>query len=132
MTTIDIDAIRNDLDEVRANVGHAEAQYNPHALTALAVGDALLAKIAELERYETAVLHMLALAPDEYRQCIVAARASGSTEDYAKNNARAEMIRIFATGLAERAGLPVADWEQIKQSVPADGVYRAEKPEVGA
>ncbi|MFI6228594.1 hypothetical protein ACIBCR_14935 [Micromonospora echinospora] len=81
---------------------------------------------AEMELYRDAVLHMLALAPDEYRQSITAARASGSSEGYAKNNGRAEMIRVFATGLAERAGLPVADWEQIKRGIPADGVYRAE------
>lgn len=85
-----------------------------------------LGKDEPSDQYRDVVLHMLALAPDEYRQCIVAARASMSDGDYAKNNGRAEMIRVFATGLAERAGLPVADWEQIKQAVPADGVYRSE------
>lgn len=89
-----------------------------------AMADEITRLRAELELYRLAVLHMLAHAPDEYRQAITAARASGSSEDYAKNNGRAEMIRIFATGLAQRAGLPVAGWEQIKQGIPADGVYR--------
>lgn len=80
--------------------------------------------IDERDRYRDAVMHMLAMAPDEYRLCIIAARCSVSSENYAKNNGRAEMIRTFATGLAERAGLPVADWEQIKQGVPSDGVIR--------
>lgn len=89
---------------------------------------AVPALIAEVTRLRSAVYHMLALAPDEYGTYIAAARASMSEGDYALNNGRAEMIRVFATGLAERAGLPVADWEQIKQSVPADGVYRGGEP----
>ena len=100
------------------NEGGPDAEFIAHARTD--VTDLL----AEVERYETAVLHMLALAPDEYRQAITAARSAGSSDDYAKNNGRAEMIRIFATGLAERAGLPVPDWEQIKQNIPADGVHQ--------
>lgn len=79
---------------------------------------------AELENYRIAVLHMLALAPDEYRQCITAARASMTDHDYGKNNGRAEMIRVFTDGLASRAGLPAPDWELIKTQVPSDGVYR--------
>ncbi|MFG1846712.1 hypothetical protein [Micromonospora carbonacea] len=112
-----------DADEMRAELEQWRATYGENALRN---AQRILADRDRLALIETAVLHMLALAPDEYRQAIVAARAAGSDVDYAKNNGRAEMIRIFATGLAERAGMPAVDWEQIKQGVPADGVYRAE------
>ncbi|AYF29272.1 hypothetical protein CSH63_17730 [Micromonospora tulbaghiae] len=45
---LDLDAISSDLDEVRANVAHAEAQHNPHALTALHAADALIAEVRRL------------------------------------------------------------------------------------
>lgn len=86
---------------------------------------ALLDVVGDLRKVEIAVLDTLALAPNEYAQCIIAARVAVTDTDYAKNNGRAEMIRVFATGLADRAGIPVTDWEQIKRNVPADGVYRA-------
>ncbi|MFJ8687379.1 hypothetical protein [Micromonospora wenchangensis] len=110
-----------DVAEMRAELEQWRATFGENALRN---AQTILADRERLAGIETAVLHMLALAPDEYRQAIVAARAAGSDTDYAKNNGRAEMIRVFATGLASRAGLPVCDWERIKRDVPADGVYR--------
>lgn len=73
-----------------------------------------------------AVQHVLALAPDEYRQRIVAARAAGADADadYWRWCGQAEAIRQTVDALATRAGIAAPGWEQIKRDVPADGVYR--------
>ncbi|MFI5852291.1 hypothetical protein ACIA7R_31450 [Micromonospora chalcea] len=57
-TELDLDAIGNDLDEVRANVAHAEAQHNPHALTALRAADALVAEVRRLRAALTQIADM--------------------------------------------------------------------------
>jgi hypothetical protein len=63
-------------------------------------------------------------AANFYRQCIVAARCCMSSEDYARNNGRAEATRQTCTRFAEAAGLAVPDWDAIREAVPADGIYR--------
>lgn len=67
---------------------------------------------------------VLAWAAEEYRRCIVAARATCNDDHYAKCNGRAEAYRQLADRLATAAGLPAVDWDAIKEAVPADGIYR--------
>lgn len=66
----------------------------------------------------------LAWAGDEYRQCIVAARCTTDGVYYAQVNGRAEAYRQLADLVAEATELAAPDWEGIKRSVPADGIYR--------
>lgn len=67
----------------------------------------------------------IARAAEGYRQQIVAARCSTSSEDYAKNNGRAEATRQVTTDMARVVSLPCPDWDAIRRAVPADGIYRA-------
>jgi hypothetical protein len=68
----------------------------------------------------------LAWAAEEYRRCIVSARASCDGGHYEKCNGRAEAYRQLADRAAAAAGLPAPDWDAIRAAVPADGVYRSE------
>jgi hypothetical protein len=71
-----------------------------------------------------ALASAVADSAEYYRQCIVAACCCMSSEDYARNNGRAEATRQTCTRFAEAAGLAVPDWNAIKDAVPADGVCR--------
>jgi hypothetical protein len=66
----------------------------------------------------------VAWAAEEYRKCIVSARATHDSHHYAKCNGRAEAYRQLCTEVATAAGLDVPDWEAIKVAVPPDGIYR--------
>lgn len=66
----------------------------------------------------------LGWAAEEYRRCIVSARATHDDAHYERVSGRAEAYRQLADRVAEAAGLPAPDWNAIKQAVPADGVYR--------
>lgn len=102
--------------------GAADAEFAARARTDV---PALLAHIDLLNSTLHAVLRG---AAEDYRQCIVAARASGDPNYYEKCNGRAEAYRQAATHLAEKTGLPVPDWDRIRREVPADGVYRSSLP----
>lgn len=63
-------------------------------------------------------------AANQYRQCIVSARATTDGGHYEKCNGRAEAYRQLCAQVAEAAGIAVPDWEAIKAAVPPDGIYR--------
>jgi hypothetical protein len=79
---------------------------------------------AEVERLRAALAAAMEGAEQDYRQCIVAARATVDGGHYEKCNGRAEAYRQAATRLAELTGVPAPDWDQIRREVPADGIYR--------
>ncbi len=60
----------------------------------------------------------------QYRQCIVAARATTASDYYATCNGRAEAYHQAAERLARLAGMSPPDFDRIRQEVPADGIYR--------
>jgi hypothetical protein len=66
----------------------------------------------------------IAWAAREYEQCIVSARVTTDSVHYATCNGRAEAYRQLCELVAEAAGVATPDWEAIKRSVPADGIYR--------
>jgi hypothetical protein len=72
----------------------------------------------------TPIAEVLNWAENQYRQCIVSARATHDSGHYATCNGRAEAYRQLAERVAAASDLPRPDWEAIKQAVPADGVYR--------
>lgn len=61
-----------------------------------------------------AVLHVLALAPDQYRDALASATAAAGTDDatHWRSLGRANAIQEMATAIAERAGLPAPDWDR--------------------
>lgn len=63
-------------------------------------------------------------AAEEYRKCIVSARATTDGGHYEKCNGRAEAYRQLCNQVAEVAGLDAPDWNAIKVAVPPDGIYR--------
>lgn len=63
-------------------------------------------------------------AAEQYRRCIVSARATTSGDHYAKCNGRAEAYRQLGNQLADAAGIEAPNWEAIKEAVPPDGIYR--------
>lgn len=86
----------------------------------------LVAEIDRLRMFEAAVTSALAQASGDYRNHIVAVRCAGpnADADYWRWCGQATGIRQTIDALAKRAGVEPPDWEQIKASVPADGVYR--------
>lgn len=68
---------------------------------------------------------------EEYRRCIVSARATTDGGHYEKCNGRAEAYRQLADRIAAAAGLAGPNWNAIKEAVPQDGIYRV-KPRGGA
>lgn len=90
------------------------------------------ALLEEIDRQISTLHAVLMGAAEDYRQCIVAARASMSDADYQRCNGRAEAYRQAATRLAESSGLPIPDWDRIRREVPADGVYRQATPAAAA
>ena len=72
------------------------------------------------------VTEALDWAAEEYRRCIVSARATTDGYHYAKCNGRAEAYRQLASRVAVAAGLAPPDWGAIREAVPADGIYRRE------
>lgn len=71
-----------------------------------------------------AIAGALDWAAEEYRRCIVSARATCDGGHYERANGRAEAYRQLADRVAAAADLPAPDWNAIKEAVPADGVYR--------
>lgn len=94
--------------------------------------DDVPALLDEIDRQISTLHGVLMGAAEDYRQCIVAARASMSDADYQRCNGRAEAYRQAATRLAESSGLPIPDWDRIRREVPADGVYRQATPAAAA
>lgn len=68
----------------------------------------------------------VAWAAEEYERCIVAARVTTDSHQYATCNGRAEAYRQLCVLVAEAAGIAAPDWEAIKKAVPTDGIYRPE------
>lgn len=99
--------------------GRADAKFVAAARTDVP------ALLDEIDRQMSTLHAVLMGAAEDYRQCIVAARASMSDADYQRCNGRAEAYRQAATRLAESSGLPIPDWDRIRREVPADGVYRS-------
>ena len=62
-------------------------------------------------------------AAEEYRKCIVSARATYDGGHYEKCNGRAEAYRQLTNQVAEVAGLDAPDWEAIKVTITADRIY---------
>ena len=79
---------------------------------------------AERARRAAASAAAIAWAAEEYRRCIVSARATTDSYHYATCNGRAEAYRQLCTEAAEAAGVDAPDWEAIKAAVPPDGIYR--------
>lgn len=80
---LDLEPIRASLDEVRANVAHAEAQHNPWALQSLSVAEGLLAD------YEAALRELA-----EVKAALAAARAEGWADGWAEACARLREIGL--------------------------------------
>jgi hypothetical protein len=114
------------LDAVKAERDAALARAEDHRRAAHEAAGQLDALRRDRDLYRDAVLHVLGLAPVEYRQRIVAARGAGpgADTDYWRWCGQAEAIRQTIDALASRAGFDAPDWEQIKRGVPADGIYR--------
>jgi hypothetical protein len=70
------------------------------------------------------IAEVLDWAANQYRQCIVSARASVNGGHYEKCNGRAEAYRQLAERVAAAADLPCPNWDAIKTAVPVDGIYR--------
>lgn len=79
---------------------------------------------AERAQRETAMAAAMAWAAEEYRKCIVGARVTHDSDQYATCNGRAEAYRQLCEQVAEAAGVAAPDWEAIKRAVPVDGIYR--------
>lgn len=79
---------------------------------------------AEAERLRADVVLWLASIGEEYRRCIVAARATMDGHYYQTCNGRAEAYRQAASAIAGSLGLDAPDWDLIRREVPADGIYR--------
>ncbi len=71
-----------------------------------------------------AITDVLSWTAEEYRRCIVSARATHDGAHYDKCNGRAEAYRQLANRIAEATGMPAPDWDAIREAVPSDGIYR--------
>jgi hypothetical protein len=108
-----------DLEAARARAQAANpAEFFAHAR------EDVLAAAEEVTHLRLVILGAMQRAAEDYRQCIVSARATSDGGHYEKCNGRAEAYRQAATRLGELAGVAVPDWDQIRREVPHDGVYR--------
>jgi hypothetical protein len=115
--TDSFDSHRHNASEI-SELTMATAEFFTHAR------EDVLAMEAEVTRLRSALAEAMRGAAEDYRQCIVSARATSDGGHYEKCNGRAEAYRQAATRLGELAGVPLPDWDQIRREVPHDGVYR--------
>lgn len=84
---------------------------------------------AELDDLRQKLTRIVTGAGSHYEQLIAAARCASSgtdaSADYWRWNGNAQALRETTNEIARVAGLEAPDWEQIKASIPADGIYRA-------
>lgn len=90
--------------------------------------DALAERVAALQAERgirrTDLQAAIQWTAEEYRKCIVGARVTTDSYQYAACNGRAEAYRQLCAQVAAAAGIECPDWEAIKAAVPPDGIYR--------